>query len=90
MVGRGYAWASVFDLKEQRMVVPVRRDLYPARSSTGSYGVLDRVFNDWLQNEMRHFRGQRARVDVEVDGKSIAEPYFFDLQVATHEFRFFL
>jgi len=90
MVGRCYAGASVFDFKLQRMVVPVRRDLDPTSSSTGRYGVLDRILDDWLKDEMRHFRGQRAWVDVEVDRESIAKPHLLDLQITTDEFCFFL
>ena len=52
--------------------------------------MLDRVLHERLQDQARHFRVERVRIDLEVDAEAILETRLLDLEVLLQELELLL
>src|SRR5262245_17864973 len=79
--------AVVADLKLESVLLESGGNLDQPRGRVWRDSVSDGVFDQRLQNQIRHARVERLRLDLHLHLQAIAEPRLFDLQVAFEKFQ---
>ena len=80
----------VADFDPEIVALPARRNLHEPRPRLRRHAMLDRVLDERLQNQARHFGVERVGIDVEPNRQSILETRLFDLQVLLQELQLLL
>ena len=82
--------AVVADFDPELLALPARRNLHESRAGLRRHAVLDRILDERLQNQPRHFGVERLGIDVEPDRQAILEARLLDLEVLLQELQLLL
>jgi hypothetical protein len=77
--------AVVDDFERQGFVPTLHRDVKMPGRDPRRYPVLDRVFDQGLQEEARHHGLASGRIDVESNREAVGEPDELDVDVVTED-----
>ena len=79
----------VANSESHHAVLARRRDINHSRLRPRRNAMSNRVFDEGLQDQIRHGRSQDRRVDIHSDRQSIVKTRLFDLQIVVQKLEFF-